>query len=183
MSVILQQAALPLLCVALLTATLVDLRSARIPNALTAPLAAMGLAMQAAVGGWAGLGHGLLGLLAGLVCLLPFYVLRGMAAGDVKLMAAAGAWLGAPLTVIAVLGTLLAGALLGLAVLALNLLRSHGVRGALLAVGGGFVGLPRGGVRFPYAGAIALGVGVALFLAYRGELPGWLPASSTGVFR
>ncbi|MGN5478961.1 prepilin peptidase [Cupriavidus basilensis] len=37
----------------------------------------------------------MLGWLTGVSVILPFYLMRGMAAGDVKLMTAVGAWLGA----------------------------------------------------------------------------------------
>jgi prepilin peptidase CpaA len=75
-----------------------DVRSFRIPNRLTLTLLLGGLAYQLAVGGLAGLGTGVLGVLAGFALLVPFHVAGGLGAGDVKLLAAVGAWLGAALT-------------------------------------------------------------------------------------
>ena len=54
--------------------------------------------------------------------LLPFYLLRGMAAGDVKLMLAIGAWVGAEMTFYIVLATFLAG---GIGAIAFALLRGR----------------------------------------------------------
>lgn len=56
-----------------------------------------------------GLWPGFLGMLVGFAMLLPFYLLRGMAAGDVKLMAMVGAFLGPSLTLVAVVLTFLVG--------------------------------------------------------------------------
>ena len=77
-----------------LIACATDLRSKRIPNALTFSAAGAGLAYHA-LDGWVALGWALGGVLLGLVLFLPLYLLRGMGAGDVKLLAALGAWLGA----------------------------------------------------------------------------------------
>src|SRR5207237_1166536 len=48
--------------------------------------------------GKSGVADSLLGILFGFGILVPFYLLGGMGGGDVKLMAAVGAWLGLPLT-------------------------------------------------------------------------------------
>ena len=82
------------LAVALLAA-LEDLRSRRVPNRLTLPAMLAGLGLHWAAGGSAGLWFSLAGLLTGFGLLILFYVLGGMGAGDVKLLAAAGALLGA----------------------------------------------------------------------------------------
>lgn len=71
-----------------------DIRSRRIPNYLTLGTALAGLGFQLGGLGLAGLGQGFLGLLLGLVLMLPFYLKGGMGAGDVKALAALGAWLG-----------------------------------------------------------------------------------------
>jgi prepilin peptidase CpaA len=79
-----------LLLVVVICAAIYDLRVRRIPNWLTAPAAVTGIALNAVM-----LPHGGLLSLAGLACALavylPLYVVRGMGAGDVKLMAAVGA--------------------------------------------------------------------------------------------
>jgi prepilin peptidase CpaA len=71
-----------------------DLRTRRIPNVLTFGAAAAALVFSAAIGGWAGLGLALAGWIVGCALFLPWFLLGGMGAGDVKLLAALGAWLG-----------------------------------------------------------------------------------------
>jgi prepilin peptidase CpaA len=80
-----------------------DLRARRIPNALVAATLGTGLARAAAVSALGagqavtlapGLAAALLGAALGLVAWLPLYALGVLGAGDVKLFAAAAAWLG-----------------------------------------------------------------------------------------
>lgn len=107
----------------LLAATLTDLRTRRIPNALVLYGMVLGLALRAMAspqaellpGSGSSLMAGLLGGLAGLGLLLPMYLLRALGAGDVKLMAMVGVWLGAQGVLYATLWTLLAGGVLSLA--------------------------------------------------------------------
>ena len=77
-----------------LTACVTDLKSRRIPNVLTFGAAVAALAFHAITAGWSGLGDAAAGWAVGLVVFLPFFVLKGIGGGDVKLMAALGAWLG-----------------------------------------------------------------------------------------
>lgn len=62
----------------------------------------------------------LAGLAVGFLATLPFYLLRAMGAGDVKLIAMCGAFLGYPSILPAVLGTFLAGGALSLLYLGLT---------------------------------------------------------------
>jgi len=71
-----------------------DLGRFRIPNWLTVPFALVGLGYHFYGSGWSGLGFGILGMLVGFSLLLLPYVLGGFGGGDVKLMAALGAWVG-----------------------------------------------------------------------------------------
>ena len=71
-----------------------DLRTRRIPNWLTFGSAAVALGFRFVAGGWSGVEHGILGWATGVAVLLVPFVLRGMGAGDVKLVGALGAWLG-----------------------------------------------------------------------------------------
>jgi prepilin peptidase CpaA len=75
-------------------AAVCDVRTGRIPNVLTFGAAAAGFAFSALQAGPSGLGTSLLGCLAGLVLFLPLFALGGMGGGDVKLLAAIGAWIG-----------------------------------------------------------------------------------------
>lgn len=80
------------LYVALAAAT--DLRMRRIPNYLTLPAAVLGLAYHTlAPMGWGPLAS-LAGLAVGFSLLLAPWLLGGGGMGDVKLLAALGAWLG-----------------------------------------------------------------------------------------
>jgi prepilin peptidase CpaA len=71
-----------------------DLRTRRIPNYLTLGTAVAGLAFNCLVHGLPGLADGILGMLLGFACLILPYLWGGMGAGDVKALAALGAWLG-----------------------------------------------------------------------------------------
>lgn len=71
-----------------------DFRSRRIPNWLTVPGLAVGVALNVALSGWMGLKTSLLGAGLGLLILLPFVLLRSLGAGDWKLAGALGAFVG-----------------------------------------------------------------------------------------
>jgi len=71
-----------------------DLKNRRIPNALTLGAAVVAVAMHAAMSGWPGLLLAASGWAVGAALFFPLFALGGMAAGDVKLLAAIGAWLG-----------------------------------------------------------------------------------------
>ena len=91
-----------------------DLKARKIPNALTIPAAAGGLIFHLTTTGMPGLKSSALGLATGLGVLLVLYLLGGMGGGDVKLLAALGAWLGPKSILITALYTGLAGGLLAL---------------------------------------------------------------------
>jgi prepilin peptidase CpaA len=91
-----------------------DLLFHRISNRLTGSMLCVGLSMHTLAGAWTGLAQAILGILVGLGCLLPFYIARATGAGDVKLLAAAGALLGPQDAWMAGLSTLLIGAVLAI---------------------------------------------------------------------
>jgi prepilin peptidase CpaA len=89
-----------------------DLRSARIPNLLTFSALALGLLFHSLAPSGSGVQAALVGLLAGLLVFFPFFALGAMGAGDVKLMAALGAWLGwEPAIYVALYGAVAGGVL------------------------------------------------------------------------
>jgi prepilin peptidase CpaA len=101
--------------------------------------------------------------------LLPGWLMGWMGAGDVKLMAAAGAWLAMPGAVVAVLASLVAGGIASTVVAVRRGVLRQAVQGAaVLAVWGftrGRTGAPVStGVRFPFALAVAAGVTLALIV-------------------
>ncbi len=75
-------------------AAVCDVRTGRVPNVLTFGAAAAGFAFSTLHAGLSGLGTSLLGCLVGFVLFLPLFALGGMGGGDVKLLAAIGAWIG-----------------------------------------------------------------------------------------
>lgn len=77
-----------------------DLRTRRIPNYLTLGTAVAGLAFNCMTHGLSGLADGFLGMFLGFACLILPYLWGGMGAGDVKALAALGAWLGPKLTLL-----------------------------------------------------------------------------------
>lgn len=79
---------------ATLLAAITDLRSFKIYNVLSIPLLLSGVAYHGIVGGEGALAGSLLGALFGFGVLLPLYIAGGVGAGDVKLLAGVGAWLG-----------------------------------------------------------------------------------------
>jgi prepilin peptidase CpaA len=104
-------------------ATVCDFRTRRIPNRLTFGAAAVAFAYFLVTGGTRTLLASVAGWGIGLALFLPFFLLRGMGAGDVKLLAAFGAWLG-PWQVV---WTALYGAVAG------------GVLALVLALGSGYL--------------------------------------------
>jgi prepilin peptidase CpaA len=108
---VLHQPGATLLVVLLVTAAVTDWRTYRIPNWLTAGGMALGLLYNTVTfQPWhEGLLGSLAGLGVGLVVLLPVYALRVMGAGDVKLMAMVGAFVGLPDIFNALLYSLIVG--------------------------------------------------------------------------
>ena len=97
-------------------AALWDLRTRRIPNVLTFGSALLAIVVHAYTGGVSAAGWSLVGWFVGVVFFLPIFALRGMGAGDVKLLAALGAWLGPGPIVWVALFSLVAGGVIGLLV-------------------------------------------------------------------
>lgn len=181
------RALLPVVLLACLLAWAVasDVRSRRIPNQLVLLGLLSALALQATVTPGAGLfsePFGALGLLKaaagmvlGLLLLLPMYALGAMGAGDVKLMAMLGAFLG-PLDILgAGLASVLAGGVLALLVaLCQGSLRKVSGNVKVMVLGSVLRGMSGGSARIdaplaatgqlPYAVAIATGTVCYLFL-------------------
>jgi len=78
----------------LLVITTTDTLQSRIPNLATLSLVLIGFGYHLLTGGMPGGATALAGMLAGFALLLPFYLMGGMGAGDVKALAALGALMG-----------------------------------------------------------------------------------------
>jgi prepilin peptidase CpaA len=111
---------LEIILLALVTAAaVVDLARRRIPNILllTGWVAALPLLLLTAEPGTALLAA-LAGALCGLLVFLPLYLLRGMAAGDVKMMATVGLFVGPLDTLQVAVATCCIGGVMALAIVA-----------------------------------------------------------------
>jgi prepilin peptidase CpaA len=147
-------------------AAVIDLRTRRIPNALTGSLAVVGLGLAAAQLGLVGIGGAIIGCLLGFAFMLPGNVFGATGAGDVKLFAAAGALLGPATTVRAFMFTAIAGGVLALVVALRRRRLTHTVSMTARLVAGGTsaaaaIESPAADNRFAYAPAIAIGVVMA----------------------
>ena len=148
-------------------ATIVDLRTRRIPNPLTAAMAVTGLGLAATgvsgISVWAALA----GLVLGFAFMLPGHWLGATGAGDVKLMAAAGAVLGQALVVSAVIVTALAGGGLAVAVAVRRQRLAATFAGTRQLVAGearDSIRSADASRRFAYGPAIAIGCVLAAFI-------------------
>lgn len=140
-----------------------DLRTSRIPNWLTGPAALAGLALGFFYAGGEGLLAAVMGWLIGCAVLLPFFWLRWLGAGDVKLIAAVGALGGAELALFTILWSGVAGGPIAL----LMLLRARRLGAELLQLATvRAVARPNRTIatatRLPFGPAIAIGAGLAL---------------------
>lgn len=143
-------------------AAVIDLRTRRIPNILTATLAAIGIGLAAAGFGRVGLGAALLGCLLGLAFMMPGHIFGATGAGDVKLLAAVGTLLGPTGVAVAFMYTAILGGALALVVaIHRGRLQDTLQETATLVVTGGAnvatIEKPSANNRFAYAPAIALG--------------------------
>ncbi len=161
--------AVPAIAVAAV-ATWADVRTRRIPNRLTGPALLLGIALNWAVAGLPGAGRAALGALIAGGLLVPGWLLGWMAAGDVKLVAAMGAFLGYPASLIMVLLSLMAGGVLALVEalrrgVLVQSIRAAALLGAWAMTRTGRTAPPpvTTGARFPFALAVLAGVAGALW--------------------
>jgi prepilin peptidase CpaA len=128
------------------SAVATDLSQRRIPNPLILLGLFLGVALATAAAGLQGSLDSLAGAAAGLALLLPGFALRWLGAGDVKLMAVIGSFVGLPGVLWVALYTGIAGGALALAV----------------RWSAGRIPMVDGTTRLPYAVAIATGTAIWL---------------------
>jgi prepilin peptidase CpaA len=151
----------------LLAGAVADIRNRRIPNALNGALLVAGLVCA---GRWSAALSGLAAALVVVVALwLPWRAGR-IGGGDVKMAAAAAAWMGLPNLLPYLLATALAGGLVALVCAALSSRQARQEMGANLTAAAAGLGVPdvtiRGGggrMSVPYGAAVALGALVLLW--------------------
>lgn len=171
-----------------LAAAIVDARTHRIPNKLTLPLVGAGLVWAGSIGGIGGL---IEGTLACVLLAAPFVILflgGGGGAGDAKLMAGVGAWLGLFNGIMTLVAVVVMGAILGLLLAlvkgrfwhVLYQVRVLATRFSLIALSGKGAALATGTfdqeaekdfLPMPYGVAIFCGVAVAALGALLWHLP------------
>ena len=153
----------------LVTASVIDLCTRRIPNWLVAPFLLAGFIVQTAMHGFPGAGRSLAGVGAAVALFgIPCFF-RAMGMGDFKLAAGVGAWIGPSQFLLASLMTALAGGVMALcyALLRGSLAGSLDRAGDLLLLRGR--SRPRMGSEaakaqsIPYAPAIAVGTLLSFF--------------------
>lgn len=103
----------------LVVAAVIDGRLLKVPNWLTFPFALLGVAFACLPGGLS-LPDSLFGLALGLGLLLPLYAVGGMGAGDVKLLAGVGAWVGPLLVWHAFVASVTVGAVMAIGMMVLS---------------------------------------------------------------
>ena len=109
-----------LILVALLAvAVFTDIRSRRIPNILVVLGVCLGLGSGNSIGGLGGVADSALGGCVGLAVFLPLYALRWLGAGDVKLLAMIGTFVGLPGVLWVAIYTAMIGGVLGMVSMAL----------------------------------------------------------------
>jgi len=146
-------------------AAVFDLKSRRIPNYLTYPAVLLAFGYWIVKGDGRALLYAALGLLIGFILLLFLYLLGGMGAGDVKLMAALGALVGWQNIWNIVLYSLVAGGLVAAVYLLLRGELGRGLRNTWRLIRRAkFPGSGRAGElewksigKIPYGVAIAMG--------------------------
>jgi prepilin peptidase CpaA len=154
-------------------ATFTDLRSRRIPNWLVLPFLLAGVIVSCWVQGWSGLLQSLEGIGLGALLFGILFWMGGMGMGDVKLVAAIGAWVGPTQLGLALVITGITGGIMALCWAA-----AGGFLGELFNGTGDLIfGMKKRGVRphpelvlsnpvtrkLPYAPAIAIGTLVSFF--------------------
>jgi prepilin peptidase CpaA len=100
-----------------------DWSTRRIPNWLTVPAFFTGLFVRTWLSGWRGTASSLEGAGVALILLLPLVLMRGLGAGDWKLMGAVGAFLGPVMTLFVLLSSILISGLMAV----VSMVRAHKV--------------------------------------------------------
>ena len=157
----------PITLLSLSSATVWDLKTNKIPNAITLTSVLIGILVNSYLGGLVGLGHSLAGTFVGIFLLIIPFALGGIGAGDVKLLAAVGALNGAQFVLFTFLYGAIAGGLIALGIvivrgqlysILLNIawtLRNFSVN--IFKAGAQRQPSPSSGIRFPYGIAILIG--------------------------
>jgi len=161
-----------LLLLVLVLAAYTDMRRNRIPNWLSLGALVTGLLLSYLFLPEGEIHNGLKGAGVGLALFLPFYLAGGMGAGDVKLMAAVGSFMGPVPAFMTVCFTLMVGGCAALWIILRNgELVSFYRRYLVMLTARVHIPAEEGSVakrRFPYALSIA--IGTLIYLGFDGQL-------------
>lgn len=153
-----------------------DIKNRKIYNKVIYPALLITFVFHFAAGGWAGLSHSFLGFLIGFSILLIPYMLGGMGAGDVKLLALIGAIKGGAFVFQSFLYIALIGALMAVMIIIFRrgMLKSivyyiTSLRGGVKLPGG----ISRGSLTATYPYGVAIGLGAVVKLAMEGNMLPW----------
>ncbi|MEH6626069.1 MAG: A24 family peptidase [Motiliproteus sp.] len=159
-------------------AALIDLAQCRIPNTLVIWGLLLAFAVRYHYLGISGLLQGLGGMCVGFFVFLPLYIMGGLGAGDVKLMATIGSFLDPIQALMAVVFSINAATILGVGYLLLKgggraYLGRYTQMVKALSVTGRWIYIPpapgeAAAHRFPLAGAIAIGTVIVVYYYYPG---------------
>lgn len=165
----------------LILAVITDLSARKIPNSIVVFGLIASLICQIVAAQGAGGLNWLAGVAVAFACFIPLYVLRGMAAGDVKLMMAVGGFLGYPLIIKAVVCVYLTGGILAIALVLFKGRFNKLIQNMRMMLTDIFIKTTSGvnvaddyvmknsAGRMPYALAIAIGTAIALYLQITGS--------------
>jgi prepilin peptidase CpaA len=143
-----------------------DVRSARLPNRLTYSAVIAALVLRTALSGWSGVKSGFIGvgIAGGLFCV--FYIMGAMGGGDMKMMAAVGAWVGRTHVLTVLVSIALAGGVLALVSVIVNKNLIQTVRNAarlvLYRFNAGLEPHPEMNVQAPGSRRVPFGVAIAM---------------------
>ena len=167
------QGAIIILLILLVIAAVIDIQQHRIPNMLSLGGIITGIALQGWVSGLSGIIAGGGGAAVGIAIFLPFYLAHGMGAGDVKLMGAAGAFLGPANALLATGLSLATGGFMAIVILLArgglrDLLKRYWSTLKCFIYTGKIVYPPSAAtevaaMKFPYAAAIGIGTVLTLW--------------------
>ena len=158
----------------------IDMQQHRIPNLLSLGGIILGIALQGWASGFSGIMAGVGGAAVGIAIFLPFHLAHGMGAGDVKLMGAAGAFLGPYYALLATGLSLAAGGVIAIIILLIRggltpLLKRYWATLTCFLYTRKIAYPPSAAgevaaMKFPYAAAI--GIGTVITLWWVNELQG-----------
>ena len=156
----------------LIISVITDLRTRKILNIITFPAILIALIYHSFTSGFGGLLFSSLGFLVGLGLLLIPFVMGGIGAGDVKLLAAVGAWKGTLFVLYTGVYGAVIGGLISLYILLRNKQLGHTLKQLLFSIrffrvtkGSSFVGDDmQKSIYIPYAIPIAVGALLAYLM-------------------